>query len=92
MTVRGDLALSEAARGDGTADPTLDPRIAATGGRRRTFGRAKANYEWLGMMAEADWRKTRVHQHTSYYGCGRCGTRFATPQAVYAHLARRHGR
>ncbi len=68
----------------------VDPRIAATGGRRRVAGDPKSGYEWPGMMAAPDWVKTRVHRHTRVYGCTRCGVAFHTPHAVYAHLARAH--
>ena len=73
-----------------TYDLDLDPRIAATGGRRRSPRDPKSGYEWPGMMAWPDWRRTRVHRHTAYCGCAKCGVRFSSPQAVYAHLAKVH--
>ena len=88
---RTGTTLWEAARGDGIVDPTVDPKITATGGRRRRSGDAKSNYEWPGTTPQPDWIKTRVHRHSSY-GCARCGKRFATPHGVYAHLAKVHGR
>jgi hypothetical protein len=68
----------------------VDPRIAATGGYRRNPRDPKSNYEWPGMVSLPNWRLTRVHEHTAYYGCAKCGARFGSPQAVYAHLARAH--
>ena len=65
----------------------VDPRIAATGGTRTN---PKKNYEWPGMMRESDWRRTRVHEYTSSYGCAKCGQAFKTPHAVYTHLDKRH--
>jgi hypothetical protein len=65
----------------------MDARIAAAGGSRTS---AKGAYEFPGMAERGSWRKTRVHRHTHFYGCARCGQRFADPHAVYAHLARRH--
>jgi hypothetical protein len=67
----------------------VDPRIAAVGGTRK---RAKAEYDYRGMVPWTDWRKTRVHEHTSAYACFHCGQTFATPHAVYTHLAKRHGK
>ena len=32
----------------------------------------------------------RAHRHTAYYGCAKCGARFSSPQAVYAHLDKVH--
>jgi len=68
----------------------LDPRIAATGGRRRNPPDPKSEYTWAGMMAWADWRRTQVHRHTRAYGCAKCGAAFGSPNAVYAHLAKAH--
>lgn len=73
-----------------TYDLDLDARIEASGGRRRVARDPKSNYEWPGMMAWPDWSRTRVHRHTAYYGCAKCGARFSSPQAVYAHLAKLH--
>ena len=70
----------------------LDPRIAATGGYRRVPGDSKSNYEWPGMTPLPDWRRTRVHRFTIGYGCGKCGAQFASPNAVYTHLAKTHPR
>jgi hypothetical protein len=42
------------------------------------------------MMPLPAWQRTPVHKATRYYGCAKCGTRFATPHAVYAHLATQH--
>jgi hypothetical protein len=77
----GGLALPE------TDD--VDPRIAATGGARR-LKNPKSNYEWPGMMAQPDWLRTTVHEHTSFYGCAKCGQHSKTPHAVYTHLDKRH--
>jgi hypothetical protein len=63
--------------------------VAAHGGTRRD---AKAKYQFSGQMDAASWRRTQVHEHTRYYGCGVCGQRFAGPHAVYTHLAKRHDR
>jgi hypothetical protein len=83
------MSLAESVQQDEHQD-TADPRIAATNGRRQRLGSAKAEYTWPGMMAWADWRKTRVHQYTKTYRCARCGAAFSTPHAVYAHLDRTH--
>lgn len=68
-------------------DPRIDPRVAAIGGTRSN---PKHGYDFPGMMSDADWRRTRVHRHTSYYGCGICGQQFAGPHAVYTHIAKVH--
>lgn len=68
----------------------VDPRIAATGGRRRTPGDPKSGYEWPGMMAAPDWARTRTHRHTRAYGCAKCGARFGSPHAAYTHIAKVH--
>jgi hypothetical protein len=68
----------------------VDERIAATGGYRRVPGDPRSNYEWPGMVALPNWRQTRVHKHTRYYACAKCGARFGSPHAVYAHLAKIH--
>jgi hypothetical protein len=68
-------------------DPEIDPRVGAAGGSRR---HPKNGYDFPGMASDSDWRKTRVHQHTSYYGCVFCGQGFKGPHAVYAHIAKRH--
>ena len=65
----------------------IDPRVAATNGRLQ---RPKSEYTWPGMVAWADWRKTRVRQHTKSYSCAKCGASFASPNGVYAHLDRAH--
>jgi hypothetical protein len=87
---RTGRSSEERAGRDETVDLTVDPRVAATGGRRRIFGDEKKNYEWPGMASQTDWLRTRVHQHTIYYGCSRCGTKFKTPHAAYSHLAKIH--
>jgi len=71
------------------AERLIDPRVAKHGGTRRD---AKANYDFPGTLDDATWRRTKVHQHTRYYGCAICGTKFSGPHAVYAHLAKRHDR
>jgi hypothetical protein len=70
-------------------DPEIDPRVAAAGGTRR---RPRDGYEFRGMAASDDWRETRVHKHTSYYGCAFCGQGFKGPHAVYTHIAKVHQR
>jgi hypothetical protein len=70
-------------------DPTVDPRIRASGGRRERWGDPRSPYIWPGMMRDADWRRTDVHKHSSYY-CARCAKRFGSPAAVYTHLAKVH--
>jgi hypothetical protein len=65
--------------------------VAATGGHRRIKGARTTNYEWPGMMRSPGWQVTKVHEHTIYYGCSRCGTQFKTPHSVYTHLAKIHG-
>jgi hypothetical protein len=72
-----------------TSPALIDPRVAAKGGTRKI---PKAHYEFPGMADRRSWEATRVHKHTSLYGCALCGQRFNYPQAVYAHLAKRHGR
>jgi len=84
--LRPDLRPQEAAG----ADETVDPRVAATGGHRRTFGDAKSNYEWPGMMAQPDWRRTNVHAHTEGYWCAHCAQGFKSPHAVYTHMDKAH--
>jgi hypothetical protein len=69
------------------AKALIDPRIAQRGGSR---AHSKDQYHFEGMMERKSWERTRVHKHTSGYGCHRCGTWFSSPHAVYAHLARRH--
>jgi hypothetical protein len=68
----------------------IDPRIAATGGNPVRGG--KGGYIWPGMVPLKDWQRTRLHQHTNSYSCGRCGQAFNSPHAVYTHMAKRHGR
>lgn len=70
-------------------EPLVDPRVAKHGGTRTS---PKSNYEFPKMMDAATWRRTKVHQHTSYYGCALCGQRFKGPHAVYTHLAKIHDR
>ena len=69
------------------AKPLVDPRVAKHGGTRTD---PKANYDFPGMTDASTWRKSRVHQHTQWYGCFRCGQRFKGPHAVYTHLAKVH--
>jgi hypothetical protein len=71
------------------SDGLIDPRVAKRGGYRID---PKANYEFPGMMAASDWRKTEVHKATAYYGCALCGQTFKGPHAVYTHLAKVHDR
>jgi hypothetical protein len=71
------------------AEVPIDPRVAKHGGTR---AHPKASYEFPGMMDAANWRRTEVHGHTAWYGCTRCGARFAMPHAVYTHLAKVHDR
>jgi hypothetical protein len=66
----------------------LDPRIAATGGKRESGGR----YIWPGMMDHRSWERTLAHRHTRQYSCGRCGQAFKNPDAVYTHMAKVHGK
>jgi hypothetical protein len=67
----------------------IDPRVAKHGGSRAN---RKRNYEFLGMVAEADWRRTCAHKATRWYGCGLCGLRATSPHAIYTHLAKVHDR
>ena len=69
--------------------PLVDPRVARHGGTRRD---RKSNYQFAGMATDCDWRKTRVHKTTRFYGCILCGQKFAGPHAVYTHLAKVHDR
>ena len=69
--------------------PLVDPRVARHGGTRRD---PKSNYQFAGMATDSDWRKTRVHKTTRFYGCFLCGQKFAGPHAVYTHLAKVHDR
>lgn len=69
--------------------PLVDPRVAKHGGTRRD---RKSNYQFAGMATDWDWRKTKVHKTTRFYGCALCGTKFAGPHAVYTHLAKVHDR
>jgi hypothetical protein len=67
----------------------IDPRVAKHGGTRKS---PKSHYDFPGMMDAASWRRTQVHAHTRFYGCHRCGRKFAGPHAVYTHLAKVHDR
>lgn len=69
--------------------PWVDPRVAKHGGHRSG---PKSQYEFPGMMPSRASVQTEMHRHTAYYGCAWCGASFGTPQAVYAHLAKRHDR
>jgi hypothetical protein len=71
------------------SDGLIDPRIAKRGGYRTN---PKHGYDFPGMAADSDWRKTDVHKATAWYGCALCGTKFTGPHAVYTHLARVHDR
>jgi hypothetical protein len=62
----------------------IDPRVAKHGGYRTD---PKAHYEFPGMQDRGSWRGTPVHQATAWYGCNRCGLRFADPHAFYRHSA-----
>ena len=66
----------------------IDPRIAEVGGHRKS---TKDTYDFPGMQDDTTWRRSRVHQSTSYNGCHRCGAKFTGPHAVYVHVAKRHG-
>ena len=66
-----------------------DPRVAKHGGTRND---PKSTYQFAGQIEQANWRRTEVHKHTYGYWCGLCGQRFASPSAVYCHLAKRHDR
>jgi hypothetical protein len=90
--LRTGLTLCEDTGADAPVDPTVDPRIAVTGGRRRRFGDAKSNYEWDGMMSQPHWLATKVHKATRHYACAWCGCRFKTPNGYYTHAAKAHGR
>jgi hypothetical protein len=90
--LRSPTGLAEAAGADATVDPTVDPRIAATGGRRRIFGDPKSCYTWPGMTDAVAWARSDVHKHTSYYGCAWCGQGFRSPNAVYTHIDKVHPR
>jgi len=70
-------------------DALVDPRVARHGGTRRNL---KHTYDFPGMAADRDWRETDAHEHTRWYGCARCATKFSGPHAVYTHLAKVHGR
>jgi hypothetical protein len=69
-------------------DPEIDPRVAAAGGTRR---HPKEGYYFPGMARDSDWRTTRVHKATIYYGCAFCRQGFKGPHAVYTHIAKVHG-
>jgi hypothetical protein len=75
----------------GKVDPTVDPRIAKTGGRRCRFGDPKSPYTWPGMDDERSWRRTDVHKHSTYH-CLWCGLTLATPNAIYTHIDKVHPR
>jgi hypothetical protein len=66
----------------------VDARVARRGGHRTDPKRA---YSWPGQLDDRDWRRTRVHAATAYYGCI-CGTRFTSPTAYYTHAAKVHDR
>ena len=70
-------------------NPIVDPRVAKHGGWRTD---PKSNYDFPGMQSHRDWRRTRVHKGTRWYGCALCGQKFSGPHAVVAHLARIHDR
>lgn len=67
----------------------VDPRVAERGGVRKN---PKHTYNFPGMLDDANWRRTRAHKHTPWYGCSLCGLKFTGPHAVYTHLAKVHGR
>jgi hypothetical protein len=67
----------------------VDPRVAQRGGWRTS---PKSNYDFPGMMDDANWRRTQVHKATAWYGCAPCGQKFTGPHAAYTHMAKRHGR
>ena len=41
------------------------------------------------MTPEAEWAETDVHRASTYF-CGKCGNKFETPHALYAHLDSEH--
>jgi hypothetical protein len=69
------------------AREVVDPRVANHGGTRTD---RKSNYDFPGMMEQASWRRTKVHKHTRWYGCARCGQKLSGPHAVYTHFAKVH--
>jgi hypothetical protein len=81
------IAAAEAVQAP--APVPVDPRVAKHGGTRNS---PKSTYRFPGLMDQASWRRTQVHQHTHWYGCSICGQGFAGPHAVYTHLAKRHDR
>jgi hypothetical protein len=80
--------LAESLKPPRTA-PLVDPRVAKHGGNRRN---PKSNYDFPGMASDSDWRETRIHKATRFYGCFVCGQKFSGPHATYTHLARTHDR
>lgn len=69
--------------------PLVDLRVAKHGGTRRD---PKSNYDFPGMASDSDWRKTRIHKATRFYGCFLCGQKFTGPHATYTHVAKVHDR
>jgi hypothetical protein len=69
--------------------PLVDPRVATHGGTRTN---PRSNYDFEGMARDSDWRKTRIHKATRFYGCFLCGQKFSGPHATYTHLAKVHDR
>ena len=69
--------------------PLVDPRVARHGGTRRD---PRSNYDFEGIASDSDWRKTRIHKATRFYGCFLCGREFTGPHAAYTHLAKVHDR
>jgi hypothetical protein len=67
----------------------VDPRVARHGGTRTD---PKSNHDFPGMARDSDWRKTRIHKATRFYGCFLCGQKFSGPHATYTHLAKVHDR
>jgi hypothetical protein len=55
-------------------------------GRRTSNG----SFEYAGMMPRQAWIRTKVHEHTRYFFCERCRVQFASPQAAYRHLDKKH--
>jgi hypothetical protein len=59
------------------------------GGALTPSRRSRQTTDRRGMVPADQWEKTSVHQASSYY-CGRCGKRFASPDALYDHLDNEH--
>jgi hypothetical protein len=52
---------------------------------------ARSTADSRGTIPADQWEQTSVHKASAYY-CGKCGERFASPDAVYDHLDAEHSK